>query len=47
MSQDASPGIAKELTSPREDAQSASVPRTGSPGTFSAVPAGLFVALVA
>ena len=28
MSQDDSPGIAKELTSPRENAQSASVPRT-------------------
>ena len=40
MSQDASPGISKELTSPREDAQSASVPRTGvqdwCPGLLSA-----------
>jgi len=42
MSQDASPGIAKGLTTLRENSQSA---QDWSPVIFSAVPAGLFVAL--
>jgi hypothetical protein len=37
MSQDASPGIAKALTTLRENTQSA---QDWSPGTFSAVPGG-------
>ena len=42
MSQDASPGIATGLTTLREKSQSA---QDWCPGTFSAVPAGLFLAL--
>jgi len=42
MSQDASPGIAKGLTTLRENSQST---QDWRPGTFSVVPAGLFLAL--
>jgi len=47
MSQDVSPGIAKELTSPRKNAQIRKCTQDWSPETFSAVPAGLFLALAA